>query len=141
VTVHSLALAPDLVLQIPHSHVHAHVVFHPLLEVRVQVDRSSGIVMVVGIACYSVLIHQFIFIPQSPKKKEWTYSEEYVVESCLGCKTVGVLLGLGLDDGCLGSGYDSYDVVGDCSSLVLDHPGRAFREVKARVADVRLDCT
>jgi hypothetical protein len=72
---------------------------------------------------------------QSPRKKvsresekgekEWTYDEEYVVESYLGYKTaVGVLLGLGLGGGYLG--YGSYDVVGDCSFLVQD---RAFRVV------------
>jgi len=71
---------------------------------------------------------------QSTRKKvrkeiEWTYGGEYVEESYLGCKTVvGVLLDLGLDldDGYLGSGVGSYDVVGDCSSLV---PDRVFRGV------------
>ena len=69
---------------------------------------------------------------QSTRKKvrkeiEWTYGGEYVVESYLGYKTVvGVLLGLGLGGGYLGSGVGSYDVVGDCSSLVQD---RVFRGV------------
>jgi hypothetical protein len=54
---------------------------------------------------------------------EWTYSEEYVGESYLGYKTVvGVLLGLGPDDGYLG--YGSCDVVGDCSFLVQDRACR-----------------
>lgn len=63
--VHSLALAPVLAVVPPklHSHVHVHVVFHPLpLEVLVQVDRSFGIVMVVGIAYYSVLSHQLSLV-------------------------------------------------------------------------------
>ena len=69
---------------------------------------------------------------QSTRKKvrkeiEWTYGGEYVEESYLGCKTAeGVLLGLALGDGYLGSGVGSYDVVGDCSSLV---PDRVFRGV------------
>jgi hypothetical protein len=52
---HSLALV--LAPRKLHSHVHVHVVFHPP-GVLVQVDRSFGIVMVVGIAYYSVLSHQ-----------------------------------------------------------------------------------
>jgi hypothetical protein len=108
------------------------VVFHPLpLEVRVQVDRSFGIVMVVGIAYYSVLSHQpslvgmKILEDSEEEEKERTYDGEYVVESYLGYRTaVGVLLGLDLGDGYLG--YGSYDVVGDCSSPVRD---RAFRVV------------
>jgi len=47
------------------------------------------------------------------------------VESYSGCRTgVGVLLGLDLGGGYLD--YGSYDVVGDCSSLV---PDRAYRVV------------
>jgi hypothetical protein len=125
---HSLALALDL--RKLHSHVHVHVVFHPLPR-EVQVDRSFGIVMVVGIAYYSVLSHQpslvgmKILEESEEEEKERTYDEEYVVESYLDCRTaVGVLLGPGPDDGYLD--YGSYDVVGDCSSPVRD---RAFRVV------------
>jgi hypothetical protein len=58
-------------------------------------------------------------------EEEWTYDEEYVVESYLGYRTaVGVLLGPGPDDGYLD--YGSCDVVGDCSFLVQD---RVFRGV------------
>jgi hypothetical protein len=133
VKVHSLVLAPVLAVvpQKPHSRVHAHVVFHPLpLEVLVQVDRSFGIVMVVEIAYYSVLSHQPSLVEREYRKEsekgeeEWTYSEEYVVESYLDCRTaVGVLLGLGLGGGYLDG---SCDVVGDCSFLVQD---RVFRVV------------
>jgi hypothetical protein len=127
---HSLALALDL--RKLHSHVHVHVVFHPLpREVLVQVDRSFGIVMVVGIAYYSVLSHQpslvgmKILEESEEEEKERTYDEEYVVESYLGYRTaVGVLLGLDLGDGYLD--YGSCDVVGDCSFLV---PDRAYRVV------------
>jgi hypothetical protein len=70
VKAHSLALAPVLavVLQTPHSHVHAHVVFHRP-EVRVQEDRSFGIVMVVGIAYYSVLSHQPSLVERKYRKE------------------------------------------------------------------------
>jgi hypothetical protein len=72
VMVHSLALAPVLAVvpQKLHSHVHVHVVSHPLpLEVRVQMDRSFGIVMVVGIACYSVLSHQLSLLEREYRKE------------------------------------------------------------------------
>jgi hypothetical protein len=132
VKVHSLVLAPVLAVvpQKLHSHVHAHVVSLPL-GVLVQVDRSFGIVMVVGIAYYSVLSHQpslvgmKILEESEEEEKERTYDEEYVVESYLGYRTaVGVLLGLDLGDGYLD--YGSCDVVGDCSFLV---PDRAYRVV------------
>jgi hypothetical protein len=57
---HSLAPVLAVVPRKLHSHVHGHVVCHRpgVLEVRVQVDRSFGIVMVVGIAYYSVLSRQ-----------------------------------------------------------------------------------
>jgi len=72
-------------------------------------------------------IHSRESIERRKDRKKWTYSGEYVVESYLGYKTaVGVLLGLDLDDGYLDSGVGSYDVVGDCSSLVQD---RVFRGV------------
>ena len=127
VKVHSLALVLDL--RKLHSHVHGHVVFHRP-GVLVQVDRSFGIVMVVGIAYYSVLSHQLSLVEIKVSEeieegeKEWTYDGEYVVESYLDCKTVvGVLLDLDLGDGYLDG---SCDVVDDCSFLVQD---RAFRGV------------
>jgi hypothetical protein len=66
VKVHSLALVLDP--RKLHSHVHAHVVFHPP-GVQVQVDRSFGIVMVVGIAYYSVLSHQLAFVGRKYRKE------------------------------------------------------------------------
>ena len=125
---HSLALVLDP--RRSHSHAHGHAVFHRP-GVLVQVDRSFGIVMVVGIAYYSVLSHQpslvgmKILEDSEEEEKERTYDGEYVVESYLGYRTaVGVLLGPGPDDGYLD--YGSYDVEDDCSSLVQD---RAFRGV------------